>query len=215
MVTETMKIMVDWLKLEVDLKFEGLADYARILEDQIERLTNAEKLRLRRTIFSDEAEWQIAHAEHQWLFEGTLPRLLRQSCIVSLFTAIETSLSAICEALKSRKSLKLSARELKDEPIRRTQTYIRKVADIDLADHAFTGRLKDLSKVRNWIVHSAGQAESSEEAKETVNRLEGIRIGHDGYIEIDKGVCFRLIQEAHEWVEHLRLSAGLGLDESK
>lgn len=112
-----MKIQIDWLKLEIDLKFDGLADYARILEDQIERLTNAEKLRLRRTTFSDEVEWQIAHDEHRWLFKNTFPRLLRQSCIVSLFTAVETSLSAICEALKSRRGLKLSARELKDEPI--------------------------------------------------------------------------------------------------
>jgi hypothetical protein len=30
-----MKIQIDWLKLEIDLKFDGLADYARILEDQI------------------------------------------------------------------------------------------------------------------------------------------------------------------------------------
>ncbi len=211
-----MKIQIDWLKLEVDLKFNGLADYARILEDQIERLTNAEELRLRRTTFSDEAEWQIAHDEHQWLFENTLPRLLRQSCIVSLFTAIETSLSAICEALKSRRSLKLSARELKDEPIVRTQTYIRKIAGIDLADHVFAGRLRDLSKLRNWIVHSAGQVESSnKEVKEIIDHLEGITIGHDGYIEIEKGLCFRLIREAHEWVENLRLSAGLGLDETE
>jgi hypothetical protein len=97
----------------------------------------------------------------------------------------------------------------------RSLTYIRKIAGIDLAEHVFTGRLKYWSKLRNWIVHSAGQIEASKkEVKETIDRLDGITIGHDGYIEIEKGVCFRLIRETHEWIEHLRLSAGLELDET-
>lgn len=171
-------------------------------------------MRLRRSTFLDEADWQIAQDEHRWLFENVLPRILRQSCIVSLFTAIETSLGAICEALKSRRNLKLSARELKDEPIARTLSYVRKVAGIELPDHVFTERLTDLNKIRNCIVHSAGQLEGSKEAKDAVSRLEGITIGHDGYVEIEKDVCLALIREAHEWVEHIRVSAGLGLEEN-
>ena len=194
-----MKIVVDWFWIGLDSNFHGLQEYARILEDQIERLTNAERQRIRRTSYADEAEWQIARDEHRWLFEMVLPRTLRYSCIVSLFTTLETAMNSLCQELRSRKGLRLSVRELKAEPFEKTLIYIKKVAGIDIPDHPFTVTLQSLNKVRNCIVHTGGNVEEHSDPKgikQHVGKLEGLSVSHNGYIEVSKGTCQELVQSA-------------------
>ena len=208
-----MKIVVDWFRIGLDSNFHGLEEYARILEDQIERLTNAERLRIKRASHADEAEWQIAWDEHRWLFEMVLPRTLRYSCIVSLFTTLETAMNSLCQELRSRKGLRLSVRELKAEPFERTSIYIKKVAGIDIPDHPFTVALQSLNKVRNCIVHTGGNLEEYSDPKgikQHVGKLEGLSVSHDGYIEVSKGTCQELVQSAYKWIDCLCEACGLG-----
>lgn len=103
-------------------------------------------------------------------------------------------------------------RELKAEQITRALLYIDKVAGIDIPDHLFTDRLKALGKVRNCLAHADGRLEDFNEPdtiKKIVKDMEGLSVSDDGYVDFEKGTCYSLIREAHEWVEYVLVSTGL------
>jgi hypothetical protein len=106
-----VKIPVNFFRAEIDWAFDELATYARIMEDQIERLANADRLRLERTSFKDEAEEQLEGNEYRWTFEKVLPRTLRYSCVVSLLGVIEASLRKICEKIYEYNKLPVMPRK--------------------------------------------------------------------------------------------------------
>jgi len=141
---------VDRFLMDVSSTFHGLVQYARILEDQVKRLTHAEALRIKRSGYADTDEWSDAWYEHRWLFEETLPRALRYSCMVSLFTALEQILKAICERLRDRSASRLSFDDLSGNILRQTFAYLEKVLAVDIPDDGFKSHLFDLYKLRNY-----------------------------------------------------------------
>lgn len=206
-----VKIPVDWFLVDVWPMFNGLAEYARILEDQIDRLTNAERLRIQRTPFPDEAEWQNTWREHRWLFEETLPRTLRYSCIVSLVIALETTLNDACKELQKRRDHGLSVKDLRGRGLDRALLYFTKVIGLDTDAYQFTSKVHDLKILRNCIVHTSGyMANSKDERKirEILRRTNDFSISPDGYLEIKKGACESAIRGTQDWILKILVAAG-------
>lgn len=198
-------VKVDRFLIGIAFTFHGLIEYARILEDQVKRITHAEALRIKRTAYV-ESELSDAWYEHAWLFEETLPRALRYSCLVLLFTALETILKEICEKLRERSGSKLSFTDLKGNTLQQTLAYFEKVLDVKIADDTFRSHLNKLYELRNCIVHAGGKVERSKEApklKSIINRLEGFELSRDGYLEIKNGTCGRELNDTKRWVENL------------
>lgn len=108
-------IPVNFFRAEIEWIFEDLAEYARIMEDQIARLANAERIRLSRMSFCDEADESLDWDEYRWRFEDTIPRILRYSCIISLLSAIEVSLDRICEKTCEYRKLSISYKKYKEK----------------------------------------------------------------------------------------------------
>ena len=119
-------IPVNFFRAEIEWTFEDLAEYARIMEDQITRLANAERIRLSRMSFCDESDESMNWDEYRWRFEGTIPRILRYSCIVSLLSAIEVSLDRICEKTCDYRKLSISYKKYKKRS-RKTDSHSSKL----------------------------------------------------------------------------------------
>lgn len=77
-------IPVNFFRAEIEWTFEDLAEYARIMEDQITRLANAERIRLSRMSFCDEADESLYWEEYRWRFESTIthPEILLHNFVV-------------------------------------------------------------------------------------------------------------------------------------
>lgn len=212
-----VKIPVNFFRAEIDWTFDALTTYARIMEDQIERLANADRQRLTRTEFQDEAEEQLEWDEYKLTFKKILPRLLRHSCVIAVLGSIEASLGKICEKICEHKSLPLKPKKHEKEQRKKRKdqsfldirlSYIENIAKIRIPPHSFTGSLRDLKKVRDYIVHAEGRI-GADKAKlfSIVNGLEGFTVGYE-FIEIGKGACGSITRQSHEWIDHLMDACG-------
>src|SRR6266851_1605133 len=142
-------------------------------------------------------------------FEQTLPRSLRYSWIVLLLTTIETTLLRMCRGLQKNKVLTLSVSDLAGRPPDKMLKYLTRVGGIALPDHKFQKILGHLVNVRHCIAHAAGNVELAKNptaVREAVRQLSGFSVGLDRYVEIDKGVCERLIEEASDWEQTIPTS---------
>jgi hypothetical protein len=203
-------------RVDLDVAFHELAEYARIMEDQIERLANADRLRLKRTPLEDEVEWEVAIAEHRRLFQTVLSRTFVYSCVVALFTLTETSLKYLCELLWKRDALRDSPQKYYEKEWSKDQSfvefwlkYIKTEAKLD-SSHPFVVKIKNLNKIRNQITHSDGKVgndQEHEKLKAAMKDWEGFAIGHRE-IKISKGACPLAIQQTHEWLDHLFTTCG-------
>lgn len=214
-----VRIPANFFRAEIKWTFDGLAVYARIMEDQIERLSNADRLRLKRTSFQDTAEEQLEWDKHRWKFEQVLPRALRYSCVVSLMTAVEGSLMDICEKIHDSKKLSVTPRRYERRKKKERKnlsfldirlSYLKEIAKIRIGRHLFKISLDDLKRMRDHIVHSEGRVTGErdrEKLSRIVNSLEGFTVGH-GYVEIKKGACEVISRHAAEWIDDLMDACG-------
>jgi hypothetical protein len=156
-------IPVNFFRAEIEWTFEDLAEYARIMEDQITRLANAERIRLSRMSFGDEADESLNWQEYKWRFESTIPRILRYSCIVSLLSATEVSLDRICEKTCEYRKLSISYKKYKEKKQKDKQSFVdialsflQENVEAFTSVDAFIDTVSRLKKIRDQIVHANG-----------------------------------------------------------
>jgi len=203
--------LINWWALDIHWAFNAIEEYAGRMEEQIVRMAQEDRERIEASP-PDAEECSNVWSQHAWLFEETLPRSLRYACIVLLLTTIEATLLQRCQQLEKR--LPLALGDLAGRPPTKMLTYIRKVGGIALPEHPFQTTLGHLVNVRNCIAHAAGNVKlmstpSPKEVQEAVRQLNGFRVSGDGYIEINKDVCGRLIEEALLWESAILDAAGL------
>lgn len=202
--------------LDIHWAFNAIAEYAARMEKQIERVAQEDREQIE-VDPPDEEEFGEVWGQHDWLFNEALPRNFRYSCVVLLLTTIEATLIQICQELKKRRNLPHALRDWrrkeKGSTLEKMLTYIRVVAGIALPDHQFDATRGYLIKIRHCIAHAAGNVDlmanpSSKAVREAVLQL-GFRVSGEGYIEIDKDVCGRLIEEAVAWESAVLAAASL------
>ena len=117
--------------------------------------------------------------------------------------------SGVSSEILGRETLTVS--DLSGSQLSKILTYLRKVAGVALPAHPFAKTVWDLVKVRHCIVHAAGnvglmKSPSPQKVRAATQRIAGMRVQLDGAIDIDAGVCARLIERASAW-EHAILDA--------
>lgn len=210
-------IPVNFFRAEIEWIFEDLAEYARIMEDQIARLANAERIRLSRMSFCDEADESLDWDEYRWRFEDTIPRILRYSCIISLLSAIEVSLDRICEKTCEYRKLSISYKKYKEKKQKDKRSfleialsYLRQNVESSIPDDVFIATVENLKKIRDHMVHDNGHVVDEGSPKrltETIRKVEGFTVNRE-YIQVDKGTCERVCRETKQWFDRLMDACG-------
>src|SRR6266852_5581294 len=193
----------NWWALDIHWAFNSVKAYASRMEEQIEKMAQEDEERIRANP-PDEEESGDVWGQHYWLFDETLPRGVRYSCIILLLTTIEATLLQICRQLQKSRHLPLAVGDLAGRPPVKLLTYICKVGGVDLPEHPFRATLGHLLVVRDCIAHAAGNVElmsnpSPAGVREATRQVDGFLVSGDGYIEIEKGVCAGLIEDASTW----------------
>lgn len=82
-------------------------------------------------------------------------KILRSSCFVICYSAIERQLMSICEERQDKHTMKL--KDVKGDGIELAQIYLKKQIGIDFPDQAEAWmKIQDYRQVRNIIVHNQG-----------------------------------------------------------
>jgi hypothetical protein len=189
------------------------------MEDQFTRLANAERIRLSRMSFCDEADESLYWEEYRWRFESTIPRILRYSCITSLLSVIEVSLDRICEkTCEYRKPSTSYKRYYKEKKKKDKQSFLEiallylKMINVDgtIPDDAFLPSVNRLKTIPDHIVHANGHMIDGEKRKgltEAIRTVEGFTVKRE-CIEVDTGTCERVCRETKRWVDRLMDACG-------
>lgn len=207
------RLDIDLFRFDVHLLFHGLRKYVQTLEDQIEKIEEAERKDIQKASYEFFGEREIELQNHDWLFEEVLPRNFRFSCLVLLYASLEITMNKLCNELQERNALELQVRELKEGGVKRALLYIRKVAGIQLPVLTFEKKIQDLGTIRNCIVHTGGYIQASSNVKEVSRVLKnnlGFSVSDDGYINILKGTCATVVNEICEWFDPVLNTCGFG-----
>lgn len=125
----------------------------------------------------------------------------------------------ICERIHDCKKLSVAPRrhEQREKNRRRDLSfldirlsYLKEIAKVRIGSHSFKNSLYALKRMRDHIVHSEGRAtggKNREKLSRIMNSLDGFTVGH-GYVEIKKGACEVISQQAAEWINDLMDACG-------
>lgn len=197
---------VEVVRGDIGRLFMELREAAESIEAGAEKRIEKQE----RTLATADADGRKLEERILFWFAEAIPRVLRYSLVVSIFTAIEASLAAICDELRSIWGLSLDLRDLKDRGIRRSRAYLVKVAGIDIAElDPLWQQLQDWERVRHSITHVNGDIARTHESRalrKAMERLEGVSSEGDasslgGEIALEFGACLRLLQLGQSYVE--------------
>ncbi len=202
-----VRINADLIRLGYIDRYDRLAEFYRIFEDQLKRLENSDRRRLQRTSYGDESEWAEDRSRHGRLFKDILPQIFRYSCLVSLLTAVEITVDNLCDEIARRRSLNKPREKKKNESVLENRLlWLEKEAKIRVPDKKFQGRLLQLNQVRNYIVHRAGLVKTPEARRQVaslIKDLPGISLSDWDQVEIAENVFAGWISEARGWMGQL------------
>ncbi len=85
--------------------------------------------------------------------------IIFRSFLLILFANFEESLNHLCDGYQRYLNLKLGLKDIKGTGIQRSTAYLEKVADFKLPGKSLWDSVLDIQKVRNCIVHSAGETD--------------------------------------------------------
>jgi len=132
---------------------------------------------------------------------------LRCSYVVILVSSLETILESMCDDFGDRNDVRVRFNDLRGDLINRTKKYLRKVRkyDRDLPS-TFWESIQDIIKVRNCIVHQAGNvSRSGKEAnlRSLQGQCEGYSVEGD-QIVLENGFCEWALEAVRDFQKHFR-----------
>jgi hypothetical protein len=209
------------LRTETISILRHLADYHSMVESRIEADKQNETEELNEVVHqSDDPGLFAAEADDLlWVYESYFPRFLRYSLIVTLVMVMESQLIKICDDLRLKRNLRLKSKDLKGDTFSQCKRYLEEIAQLPLKTSLWEG-LADLLKVRNCIVHTMGNIESSNDK----NRLcaiaktgSGLSLGSTVFTGLDKNIiylspeyCERAIMDVIDFFDDIFNTAGYG-----
>ena len=160
--------------LEVEVELGVLEEHLSIIEGHLERSIRTATCELRSEIQGltpdDYDQWDIPHQLHDYKVEITLPRILRNPFLVSLFAVYESAVETVAELVQKEKGQARSLNDTRGNFLERAEKYYRCDLQFDLStDDERWERLIVLSRLRNAIAHTNGRWEAIE--KKTRCRL--------------------------------------------
>jgi hypothetical protein len=142
----------------------------------------------------------------------------RYSFVVSLYSALETILRAVCNHDARQQNLQIRFNDLapKGNAIERTKVYIKKVRQSGhKLDNTLWQPVQDLVKIRNCIVHGSGDVSyKSAKVSQTLrsiakNKQRPGYLIRDDQIILHKEFCEWALESVRQFCEHMREVLGL------
>ncbi len=162
-----------------------LEEHLELIEEQIERSIRTAHCELTSEIQGltpdDEDQWDIPHQLHDYKVEVTLPRILRNPFLVSLFAVYESAVITVSELVQEEKGQARSLNDTRGDFLDRAKKYYKHVLQFDLStDNERWKRLKELSDLRHAVAHANGRFEAIREDRRK-------RIVQQGFLDEDTG----------------------------
>jgi hypothetical protein len=154
--------------------------------------------------------------EHIVRFSEEYPKQLRYSFIIQLFVALESRGKALCNEVNNRnKELLLTVNDLqRGGNLRGIRTFLSKVYPIPDVTGDQWKHLDDLRVIRNCLVHKNGQIDPTDKdaarLQQIIAKKEGIGVGYDGYLSIERSYCDKALRLVIEFFEIVFEKAGFG-----
>ena len=132
------------------------------------------------------------------ILQGTFPRFLRYSVILTIYAITEGTLTEICEWVQARKKIPFSVYETRGFGLRQRAKYLSRSLG---EEFAVPDRLHHLTAVRHCIAHASGDLlhwNRRQEVEKAAQAL-GLRIAHDRIV-VPFDACAPLAQTALDWL---------------
>ena len=157
---------IDIRLIEVERELSILGEHLELIEEQIKRSTDlaicereARERELENDVEADESDWGELHNEYRNYIEVTLPRILRNPLLVTLFAVYESAVKDIARFMKKEDDPSLD--DAKGDFLEHAKKYYKHVLHFELSgDNERWKRLKMLSTLRNAIAHTNGRWEA-------------------------------------------------------
>lgn len=142
-------------------------------------------------------------SEYNYIKEE-FPLLFRYSFLLTCYSYFEHVLFQECKIEKNIKSLPLDVTDLTGKGIEQAKNYLIKVARIDFPINDWE-EIKNIQKIRNFIVHKEGNLDKSKNATTIRNYISK---RHDIFIENDKIIlsadyCKNVMEIIFKFLSHL------------
>ena len=189
---------INFFRADIESTLDMLRSYQHDMDGQLAKIQKEESDRIEAVLarIEDEGERDMylasASDEYHYTHEVMFPRSHRYSFIVLLFLNLEDILIRFCEYIKERDKHELRVTHFKGDIVERSKLYLHEYAKIPEISQQIWDSIEDLSKIRNFIVHTLGQVELSRDKQhlqELANMERGILIGD---VDLDRG---RLVLE--------------------
>lgn len=108
----------------------------------------------------DDTQHDYSYSDSLRDIEYIYLRMHRYSSILAMYSYLESSMNSICSQQEKILKLPISVTDLKGDGIPRCKTYLEKLVLVDFQPiNALWSRITTLNKLRNCIIHGAGDAE--------------------------------------------------------
>ena len=99
------------------------------------------------------------------IFLQHFPNIHRRSALITFYSFLEDSLYSLCSRFKNELDPKISLNDLKGDGVKKYKTYLEKVVGLDLTEfNSVWGKITNIQKIRNVIVHEGGYVKEDNEA---------------------------------------------------
>lgn len=210
---------------------DGVAQYHETMESQLQSAKSAEKLKIREKIEAmglgmeeQMEEWDLATQSYDMMFNMLLPNFFRYSLLILLFLVVENKLGELSHVAKSAQPNLPMPPHPKRSIVNSYEQYFTNMAGISSLDW---GKVHELSRVRNCIVHASGKVKGRPDEpllREIAAREVGLSISgardvsqsnlyplylEDDMLVIKAEYCAQVIKQIRHFFE--RLCDALGL----
>jgi len=157
----------------------------------------------------DDDDFNYTYASDLQTVEECFVRSNRVSTLLLCYSFIESVMKDVCLIKKEQMKITLSESDLKGNGIFRSETYLEKVAKIDISNPGINGtwvHLKRLNKIRNYLSHAEGNVKKIDRGdfnKEVNLTSGGVTIDRYGLIHITEKYVEESIDRAENFILYL------------
>ena len=145
------------------------------------------------------------------------PKQLRYSLIIQLYIALESRGKALCNEINKRnKQLLLTVGDLDGRGnLKGIRTFLSKVYRMPGITADQWTELDELRIIRNCLVHKNGEIDPQDKDAPRLKRIiaknQGLRVGHDGYLRIERSYCDNALRSVIAFFDTVFEEAAFGV----
>ncbi|MEQ1870906.1 MAG: hypothetical protein ABL961_12885 [Vicinamibacterales bacterium] len=202
----------------VSEELEKLRRFHSLMEETLVRLQETRAQELQRLggpgVTDAHIDWLTEEAPRDY-DANNLPKKLRYSVLIHLFTTIETHGLTMCHEIAEVVPSRLTPSDLKGAALERIQNYLDKVCGVFPAGRAEWERIHWIEKLRHIVVHDAGCVPAGAKGtffKQLEKRDIGITIDTNREVYLSRELCSELIDATAAWFDAVYAAAGLSYE---